>query len=364
MITSRHYTLLVPRLDRTGPCNVAVDVGEAAALAGWHVTLLYLSGSPLRDDLRGFAEVRRFRLADAFRLKGVVHTHCLRPDLFGALLTLNRRCVVLTTLHNYFLYDLSFDHARWKVRLAWCGWRWAISRMHHRVCISQAMCRYYGRLIPHKKFDLAYNFRPELKSNAEAVRHPLPMEAHSATVWMSNQRRQARLCLVYVGSLSLRKNLLGLLRALVRAPDLSLVLCGQGPLRNELERCVAALALDDRVFFAGQLQAPEHVLRQADALVLASFAEGLPLVVIEAARLGVPAILSNIAVHRELEALGLGLTFDRHGFSNFAAIARHAASKTSAEHKLRLRAAWRRHFAPEVGFAQYAQLLATRVDAP
>jgi glycosyltransferase involved in cell wall biosynthesis len=364
MTTSRHYTLLVPRLDRTGPCNVAVDVGTAAANAGWRVSLLYLSGSPLRADLQDFAQVRRFVLGDIFSLQGVVHTHCLRPDLLGALLALNRRCIVLTTLHNYFLFDLSFDHARWKVRVAWWAWRWAISRLSYRVCISKAMRRYYCRLIPERSFDLAYNFRPDVSLRPQAGPDILSTQVHPAAAWMNDQRRRARLCLVYVGSLSQRKNLLGLLRALALAPDLSLVLCGQGPSKNALLHCVNTSSLQDRVLFAGQVQQPEDVVSNADALVLASFAEGLPLAVIEAARVGVPAVLSNIAVHRELAAMGLGLTFERHRFSDFAVVARQTATMASASGKSRLKDIWREHFSPEVGFAQYARLPLVGKDAP
>jgi L-malate glycosyltransferase len=355
MTTSPHYNLLVPRLDRTGPCNVAVDLGVAAAAAGWQVTLIYLSGPVAREDLTGIADVRRFKFVDFFKLHGVVHTHCLRPDIVGAVLRLNRRCVVLTTLHNYFLFDLSFDHSRWKVRLAWWAWRWAISRLHYRVCISQAMRRYYTRLIPALSFELAYNFRPG--PLIESENQPASEPPHPANAWMQDQRRKSRLCLVYVGSLSKRKNLLALLDALAASSDLSLVLCGQGPMLITLEHSVAALDLTDRVFFAGQVADPQCIVIHADALVLASFAEGLPLVVIEAARVGVPAVLSNIAVHRELAALGLGLTFERHRFSNFANVARQAAAMSSAADKHNLKMAWQTHFAPEVGFARYARLL-------
>ena len=219
MTTSRHYTLLVPRLDRTGPCNVAVDVGHAAVSAGWTVRLLFLSGVLGRDDVQGFAEVRRFRLSDLLHLDGVVHTHCLRPDLIGALLSFNRRCEVLTTLHNYFLIDLGFDHPRWRVRCAWFVWRWAIARHRHRVCISNAMRRYYRRLLPGQSFDRVYNFRPARDGSLDA--------ADSRTVhWIAAQRDASRTCLVYVGSLSRRKNLLPLIQALSSEPTLALMLCG------------------------------------------------------------------------------------------------------------------------------------------
>lgn len=350
MTTSRNYTLLVPRLDRTGPCNVAVDIGQAAAAAGWTVTLLFLSGDSRRDDLAGFAVVRRFRLSDVIRLRGVVHTHCLRPDLVGALLTWNRRCVVLTTLHNYFLIDLGFDHRRWQVRLAWFFWKHAIARMHRRVCISNAMRRYYRRLLPGQTFELAYNFRPSLGATAQETDADISR-------WMTSQRSAGRICLAYVGSLSQRKNLLALIQAIARSPELALVVCGQGPLRPALEQAIAAQHVSDRVALAGQVAQPAAVLAVADLLVLPSHAEGLPLVVIEAARLGVPSLLSNIAVHRELAVLGLGLTFDRHGFKDLSLKARQLANRATPAFRREVVALWQEHFSPEVGFARYQRLI-------
>lgn len=122
MAHSRSYTLIVPRADRTGPTNVAVDIGSAAAAQGWRVTLLYLSGQPSRDDLDAIHEVRKFRFADVFRTRGVVHSHGLRPDLAAWLFTWNRRCVVASTLHGHFPGHLAFDYSPCKVKIAWWVW--------------------------------------------------------------------------------------------------------------------------------------------------------------------------------------------------------------------------------------------------
>lgn len=350
MTTSRRYTLITPRLDRTGPCNVAVDIGHAAAAAGWQVTLLHLGGEDERGDLHGFSEVRRFHWRDLFALSGVVHTHCLRPDLLGWLLAWNRNCTVLTTLHNYFLIDLGFDHAAWKVRIAWAFWRRAIAGMHHRVCISGAMLRYYRRLLPGVSFDLAYNFR----SAAPATTSDLPSRIGE---WLDEQRTARRTSMAYVGSLSRRKNLRPLLRAMANAPELALVLCGQGPELSTLQQTIAEHGLGNRVLLAGQVRHPEAVLSRCDMLVLPSLAEGLPLAVIEAMRAGCPSLLSNIAVHRELATLGAGLTFDHRGFVNFRERARALAQQSTPAARQTLISLWEEHFSAQAGFAQYERLV-------
>jgi glycogen(starch) synthase len=78
--------------------------------------------------------------------------------------------------------------------------------------------------------------------------------------------------------------------------DARLVVCGDGPLREDLEDDIAERGLADAVRFLGRV--PYHempaVYRAADALVLPSRAEGLPRTVLEALASGVPAVVSDL----------------------------------------------------------------------
>lgn len=347
MTISRHYTLITPSADRTGPTNVAVEVGRAAVVAGWNVSLLYLSGATDRDDLEGFSEVRRLRPSDLFMRSGVIHTHGLRPDLVGWLFSWNPRCTVMTTLHGHFPHHLAFDYPGWKVHLAWAVWSRALARFDHRVCISVTMRRFYRRYLPKLTFDLAYNFRSDDLSRPAVT--PSSFEP-----WLITQRQAGRIVLAYVGSLSTRKNVQPLLEAVRAAPELSLVVCGNGPLRDQLTAQARSGQFGDRVLLLGHQPQPECIVAASDMLVLASHAEGLPLVVLEAARVGRPSLMSNIAVHRELAGLGLGLVFERHGFSNFREQAHALARRTSDAAIGRL---WKERFSDEVGFQQYEFIL-------
>ena len=350
-----NYTIIVPRADRTGPSNVAVDIGHAAALSGWQVRLLYLSGSPTRDDVTEFSEVRKFRVSDLWRLSGIVHTHGLRPDCVGWLFSWSGRCKVASTLHGHFPQHLTFDYANWKVLLAWFAWSRALRRFALRVCISRTMCRHYRRTLPRMHFELAYNFRP---SNNDDASHP----SYEILRWLEQQRAHKRVVLTYVGSLTSRKNILPLVRYVAKSTEFSLVVCGQGPLADAL---VSEVRNSERgaILYAGQLLSPDSVVRMSDLLVLPSSAEGLPLVVLEAARLGVPSLLSNIAVHRELAATGLGLTFNHRSYVDFRAKALALSQTRSPESDEVRKAVWRNNFSPEIGFARYEHLLAAlRLD--
>jgi glycosyltransferase involved in cell wall biosynthesis len=75
-----------------------------------------------------------------------------------------------------------------------------------------------------------------------------------------------------------------------------LYLCGDGPLREELETQARELGVDDAVTFLGHAEYDEmpKVYRSADVLVLPSRAEGLPRTVLEAFASETPVVASDL----------------------------------------------------------------------
>jgi glycosyltransferase involved in cell wall biosynthesis len=111
---------------------------------------------------------------------------------------------------------------------------------------------------------------------------------------------------VCVGRLCEQKGQLLLLNAARemarRGEDFQLVLAGDGEMRAELERLIDAYALRDRVRITGWVsgQQVRALLLESRALILPSFAEGLPVVIMEAMALGRPVISTSIAGIPEL----------------------------------------------------------------
>ena len=110
--------------------------------------------------------------------------------------------------------------------------------------------------------------------------------------------------LIFVGRLAAVKGLRVLIEAFAQArqtrPDLHLTLVGDGDDRAMLERLAAPLG--DAVHFAGYLsqEAVAAALAEADAFVLPSFAEGLPVVLMEALAARCPVIATQVAGVSEL----------------------------------------------------------------
>jgi glycosyltransferase involved in cell wall biosynthesis len=112
--------------------------------------------------------------------------------------------------------------------------------------------------------------------------------------------------LVCVGRLCEQKGQLLLIEAVLRlqqqGADFELVLVGDGPLRGELESLVQQYELQSRVKFAGWCSGEEvrRYLASARAVVLPSFAEGLPVVLMEALAMQRPVVTTYIAGIPEL----------------------------------------------------------------
>ena len=89
-----------------------------------------------------------------------------------------------------------------------------------------------------------------------------------------------------------------LLDALAQMPDLSqahLVIVGDGPLRDELQRQAAGLGLADRVRFLGARRDLGNILAAIDVFVMPSFWEGLPLAMVLAMGAGLPVVATRVA---------------------------------------------------------------------
>jgi glycosyltransferase involved in cell wall biosynthesis len=117
--------------------------------------------------------------------------------------------------------------------------------------------------------------------------------------------------LVCVARLSEQKGHLLLLEAASRlmrqGVDFELVLAGDGPLRTSIEALVTRLGLGAHVRLAGWMNGDQvrQAILSSRALVLPSFAEGLPVVVMEALALGRPVITSALAGTPELVETGV-----------------------------------------------------------
>jgi glycosyltransferase involved in cell wall biosynthesis len=113
--------------------------------------------------------------------------------------------------------------------------------------------------------------------------------------------------LVYVGRLAAVKNHALLLKAFRAAltvmPSLQLWMVGDGSERKMLESLVAELHISAQVTFWGQQLDVAPFISAADAFIMSSKSEGVPISLLQAFSLGVPAIVTDVGGMAEVVRL-------------------------------------------------------------
>ncbi len=236
------------------------------------------------------------------RRPAAILTHRIREDVFTlkAVRLARTRTPVYVTVHGRM--SVKLDHLKgWKGRrrraevLHWYG------RNRGIVAISE---------------DTAQDLRALLGTEAPVTTIPNPIvtpqmlelaEAPIGHPWFPDARSGVPV-LVFAGRLEVEKDLPTLLRAFARLRedrDCRLLIIGDGRLRPEIESVRAALGLTESVDMPGWASNPYPYLRRASLVVLSSFWDALPTVLIEALALGTPVVSTECgAGPREILAGG------------------------------------------------------------
>jgi glycosyltransferase involved in cell wall biosynthesis len=134
------------------------------------------------------------------------------------------------------------------------------------------------------------------------IRNPFNVRYEARPPWPGDCSE--KLSLAYVAALDVRQKGHELLiqvleRPQWRARNIHVTLAGSGPYERALRKTVDNLKLTN-VHFAGFVEDIEELWSHHHALVLPSRFEGLPLALVEAMLCGRPAIVTDVAGHREL----------------------------------------------------------------
>jgi len=121
--------------------------------------------------------------------------------------------------------------------------------------------------------------------------------------------RRGKVVWIHVGRFAPQKNhrllVEAFAQALARLPSMELWLVGEGSLRPQVEEQVQKAGLVEHVRFLGLRRDIPELLSQADALLLPSDWEGVPLVVLEAMAAGKPVVATKVGGVPELVEHGV-----------------------------------------------------------
>lgn len=138
---------------------------------------------------------------------------------------------------------------------------------------------------------------PAYRAKLRVIKNSLPpaIDAHIAGLVANREPRKGPISVVACGRLEEVKNHAMLLRALARVPNMEARIIGSGHLEDALKSLARDLGIADRVNFLGN-QSREDALTLmagADIFVQMSLFEGHSLALIEAAKLGMPLVVSD-----------------------------------------------------------------------
>lgn len=204
---------------------------------------------------------------------------------------------------------------------------------------------------------------PEHWDRVALVRCGVEAELMASRVITKTPRTRPRI--VTVCRLSPEKGLMGLVTAfskiVARGVDADLRIIGEGPERKRIEAHVAELGLQDRVTMPGHAahsRALEEIA-DADVFAMASFMEGLPVVLMEAMALGTPSIAPRLTGVPELiEEEKTGLLFTPARWDELED--RLARLVTDAELRAKLAASAKAHVRGEFDSDRAVEPLLTR----
>ena len=158
------------------------------------------------------------------------------------------------------------------------------------VCVSKGVAEDLRQfaLIPHNKLVTIYNpvVSQKLKNlAAETVNHP----------WFNKSSTKHQV-IISVGRLVPQKGFEVLLQAfsiVKKKRNVKLLIIGDGPELNNLQKQARSLHLDGDVIFFGQTLNPYKFLSKSDLFVMASHWEGFGNVLVEALACGCPAVSTD-----------------------------------------------------------------------
>lgn len=238
---------------------------------------------------------------------------------------------------------------RWRLRID----RWTDRLVDRHVCVSQAVADFSHDVggLPREKLLVIPN-------SIDMARYANARPIAASELRLPPGRRWV----TFIGRLDTQKNLEWLIaqsqRWLPRAPQHDMLIVGDGPLRNDLERLARHPHLAGRIHLVGWRPEIPAILAASDALVLPSLWEGMPNVVLEAMASGRPVLATDVEGVRELlgdDATQLAALGDATEWTNklLALLTdRPLAAQTGARNRLRAE----RQFSPAAMVAAYSEL--------
>lgn len=279
---------ILPSLEPTGPNLVAQDLIRGLVSKSIEVRVFYLTDLPNTIEFMCPIEKIGFSKKTDFSKFDIVHSHCLRPDIYNFLYNKVRPRV--STIHTYMYKDLSDFYPKPLAFLAEKTWSYILSKYDKVVSLTNDAKTYYERYINTSKLEVVYNSKSidPLKILDEEYSKELEVLKEKYIVLGMN------VALIY------RKGIDIVIKTLKDLENCCLYVIGDGNYREELIEIAKAEGVYDRCFFKGFQKDGYLFIPYYDIYVMASRAEGFGLCMVEAAQQRSLIACSKLLVFEEV----------------------------------------------------------------
>lgn len=267
------------------PIHPFVAAARQVGVAAEQVADPWLSQQVIRT-VAGHLREGQFRL---------LHTHGYKADLVGLLATRRAGVRWVVTSHGLYLENTRLRLYDFLDRLAMrrADAIIAVSESEQRRLLSLGLSPSQILKI-HNAIDVAA-FSESVDGMLDTPGEWIGLTSRQVT---SQKPRHSQRLILFAGRLNPQKGLIYLLESICQvvetAPDVRLLIAGDGPLRDELEQHARRLSLAEVVSFLGFRADVAALMRTADVFVLPSVEEPFGIVLLEALALARPVVATAV----------------------------------------------------------------------
>ncbi len=217
----------------------------------------------------------------------IIHTHNAIPDLYAYKSKILNKWI--TTTHDMYKVQLLLTHKRIKALLVAFIWSFALKKVNFMIVFSQTLQNYYETEVGQKEYHIITTGVSKKKIQEVSLTDKtrlLDMKNNHILIGAS-------------GLLTKRKGFNQLIKFLVNNQKFALSITGDGEEASNLLSYAKELGVEDRFILFGFKNNAIDFYKYYDIYALPSYAEGLPLSLLEAMSQSLPIVCSNLIIYED-----------------------------------------------------------------
>lgn len=282
-----NIAFIIPSLEKSGPGIVVNDLYNELIKMGHHCGVFYFD---TKQGLHFSGETTQIKKGNEINFSewDIIHSHGFRADRFIYQKFKNRsfpNCKLISTLHQPITpNELAKTYNIPKSIIGSILWHRSL-KIHDKIVVLN---------------DDTYRKLPKnLHNKAKVIFNGRSIKIDEISSEERNLFKILKSKYTIIGtcsSITKRKGLEQIVKALPNLPGYALVAIGEGDQKIKLEYLARKLNVSERCIFLGYRNNSTDYLPYFDIFIMCTRSEGFPLALIEAASQGIPTILSDIPI--------------------------------------------------------------------